>query len=109
MYDFSWSAAEKKIARRAYDTARDAALAAAIAEFKARAATVATPQEMWAMEDFLRDKGRELDEMLDYRYSILPLVFAQLIRAGHLELAALDGLRADKLEVIERMLAGIPR
>jgi hypothetical protein len=41
-----WSNAEKKIARRAYETARQAVLAKVLAEFKARAAAVATVDGM---------------------------------------------------------------
>lgn len=105
MSDVSWSPAEKKIARRAYEAARMAALDATVAEFKARATSVSMPDEMWAMEDFLRRRRRELDEMLDYRYSMLPYVFAQLIRAGHLELSALDGLAEDKLADLRNLLS----
>jgi hypothetical protein len=104
MRDLNWSASEKKIARNAYDRARDTALAKLMTEFKARAAAAATPADMWAVENFLRQARREIDDMFDYRYSQLPFVFARLIHEGHLYEADLDGLSEDKLEVICRLL-----
>jgi hypothetical protein len=104
MYDFSWSPSEKKIARQAYDAACDAVLAKALAEFKAKAAQVATPSDMWDLEDYLRQKRRHIDTLLDYRYSQLPFVFASLIREGHLDEASLAGLSEEKLEEIRRVL-----
>ncbi|WP_395681333.1 hypothetical protein [Inquilinus sp.] len=104
MYDFSWSPSEKKIARQSYDLARDAVLAKALAEFKAKAARVATPSAMWDLEDYLRRKRRHIDTLLDYRYSQLPFVFAALIREGHLDEASLAGLSEEKLEEVRRLL-----
>jgi len=105
MRDLKWSASEKKIARRAYEAASEALLAGAVAEFKAKAAAVATPLEMWAIEDHLRQQRRKIDEILDYRYSQLPLVFARLIAQGHLDEAQLSGLSEEKLEIIRRYLS----
>jgi hypothetical protein len=47
----------------------------------------------------------EIDQMFDYRYSQLPLVFAQLIRNGYLDEAELSGLAEEKLDLIRRMLS----
>ena len=41
-----WSNAEKKIARRAYEEARQAVLARTLAEFKAKAAAATTIDDM---------------------------------------------------------------
>jgi len=98
--DLTWSGSEKKIARHAFDAALDTALAGIIAEFKAKAAAVTTPSEMWAIEDHLRQRRREIDAMFDYRYSQLIFVFAQLVYKGYLDEAQLAGLPADKLEII---------
>jgi hypothetical protein len=97
MRDLKWSASEKKIARRAYEAAAESMLARVVADFKARAAAVATPSEMWAIEDHLRQQRWKIEEMLDYRYSQLPLVFARLIAEGHLDEAQLSGLSEEKL------------
>jgi hypothetical protein len=92
LFDLSWSASEKKAARRIYDAA-------------ARAVAVATPSEMWAIEDHLRRQRRELDELFDYRYSILPLTFARLIREGHLDEGRLGELSEEKAKFIRDLLA----
>jgi hypothetical protein len=103
MHDLKWSAAEKKIARRAYEAARERALAGVIAEFKAKAAAAVTSSDMWDVEDYLRQHRAEFDEMFDYRYSRLPFVFAWLIRGGHLDEAWLAGLSEEKLSVIRSL------
>jgi hypothetical protein len=103
-HDLKWSPSEKKIARRAFDAALESALAKVIAEFKNKAAAATTPREMWEIEDFLRQERREIDEMFDYRYSQLPLVFARLVREGHLDESLLDGLSGEKRDIIRSFL-----
>jgi hypothetical protein len=105
MPDLKWSDSEKKIARRAFEAALESTLAGIMTEFKAMAAAAATPSEMWAVEDFLRRRRREVDESFDYRYSQLILVFARLIGEGYLDEARLAGLSNDKLEIIRSVLA----
>lgn len=105
MHDLEWSGSEKKIARAAYDAALDKRLAAITAEFKAKAAAVATASDMWAIEDYLRQCRREIDETFDYRYSQLLFVFARLIRGGHLDETQLAGLSEDKLAIIRKVLS----
>jgi hypothetical protein len=98
--DFKWSGSEKKIAQHAFDAALESALAGIMAEIKAKAAAATTPSEMWAIEDYLRQRRREIDGMFDYRYSQLLFVFAQLVYKAYLDEAQLAGLSADKLEII---------
>ena len=76
-----------------------------MAEFKARAASAAEPQDMWAVQDYLAKKGREIDEKYDYRYSQLVLVFARLVREGRLKEEQLEGLAEEKLSFIARLLS----
>ena len=97
-----WSNAEKKIARRAYEEARQAVLARTLAEFKAKAAAATTIDDMWSIVDGSRERRRELEALLDYRHSQLPLVFARLIVEGYLDERQLAGLSEDKLEEIRR-------
>lgn len=103
MRDLQWSAAEKRIARRAFDAALGNALARILATFKAKAAAAASPSDMWAVEDYLRQRRREIDDVFDYRYSRLVLVLARLSRDGHLDEAQLAGLAEDKLAAIRRL------
>ena len=95
-----WSPSEKKIARSAYDAALESALARIMTEFKSKAGAVTTPSEMWEIEDYLHRERREIDELFDYRYSQLPLVFARLIRVGHLDENRLAGLSEEKRDII---------
>jgi hypothetical protein len=44
--DVKWSSSEKKIARSAFDTALESALAKVMAEFKRKANAASTPSEM---------------------------------------------------------------
>jgi hypothetical protein len=103
-HDLKWSPSEKKIARKAFDAALEAALGEVMAEFKRRAAAASTPSDMWEIEDYLRRERREIDELFDYRYSQLLLVFPYLIRKGHLEESLLDGLSEEKREIIRSSL-----
>lgn len=105
MHDLKWSDSEKQIARRAYESALGTALAAIMKEFKARVAAAVTSSDMWAVEDYLRQRRREVDEIFDYRYSRLLLIFPRLIRDGHLDEAQLAGLSEDKLTIIRSTLS----
>ena len=105
MHDLSWSPSEKKIARSAFDEALEIALSKVMTEFKTRANAVATPADMWELEDYLHEQRREINEMFDYRYSQLPLAFARLVREGHLDETRIAGLSEDKREVIRKCLS----
>jgi hypothetical protein len=103
MRELKWTEAEKKLSRRAFEVALQAELADVLREFKARAAAVQTPQDMWPIEHFLSQRRRELDAKYDYRYSQLILVFGRLVREGRLTEAHLEGLSHDKLEFIRQI------
>ena len=105
MPDLQWTHGEKKIARRAFDQAAKALLAQVIDEFKAQAAAIVDPEDLWALEGGLRERRLHVDELLDYRYSQLTLVFGRLIAEGHLTEQHLQGLSEDKLAHIRRTLA----
>lgn len=102
--DIEWSPKEKKIARRAFDAALAETLAKTMAEFKRRANEAATPDEMWAVEDYLRQRRNEINAAFDYRYSQLPFVFARLIQDGSLDETRLAGLAEEKLKLIRSLL-----
>jgi Photoprotection regulator fluorescence recovery protein len=105
MYDLKWSASEKKIARSAFEHALEARLSRLMIDFKAKATAAEAPSDVWAMEEYLRRQRHEIDEMFDYRYSRLPVVFARLVREGYLDEAQLSGLAEEKLEIIRSLLA----
>jgi hypothetical protein len=101
-----WSQSEKKVARRVFEAALQAELAEVMADFKARAAAAAEPDDMWLIEEYLRDKRREIDRKYDYRYSQLTMVFGILLRQGRIQEAQLLGLAEDKLSSI-RLVASL--
>jgi hypothetical protein len=76
-----------------------------MAEFKSKAATAATPEEMWAVQGYLAHMQREIDEKYDYRYSQLILVFSRLVREGRLKEEQLQGLSEEKLSYIRHILS----
>ena len=103
--DLKWSAAEKGIARKAFNLALERELQAVILEAKSRAAKIREPSGLWDLEQFLTKRRQEVDRMYDYRYSVLPLVLANLLRKGRLVEDELHGLGEDKLGWIQRCSA----
>ncbi len=101
---FNWSPSEKRIARAAYDKALDVALAKVMSDFKQKAFEATVPAELWDIEGWLKAQRQQIDEVFDYRYSQLPMVFAALIARGYLDRDRLAGLDADKIEAVERYL-----
>ncbi len=95
-----WSPAEKAVAHRAFDLALGRELEAVIREAKDRAAKIEEASELWELEDWLTQRRRQIDSKFDFRYSVLPLVFATLIRDGNLSEDDLRGLAQDKLDPI---------
>jgi hypothetical protein len=105
VHDDKWTDREKKIARHAFEVAVAEELASTVADFKARAAAVAEPEEMWALEQYLRERRHDIDRKYDYRYSQLIWVFGQLLREGRVREEQLAGLSEGKLNDI-RLSAG---
>jgi hypothetical protein len=101
MRDLKWSPAEKAIARRAFDRALGPELEAVILETKSKAAKIQEPSGLWELERYLPQRRQEIDRKYDYRYSILPLVLANLL-SGRLNENELHGLGEDKLGYIHR-------
>lgn len=98
--DWHWSAAEKAVAHRAFDKVLDRELEAVIAAAKHKAAQVKEASELWDLEYWLSKRRKEIDRKYDFRYSVLPYVFANLIREGSLSEDDLRGLAAEKVESI---------
>ena len=105
MHELKWSQAEKTVARRAFDKALGNELEALIREAKGRAARIEEPPDLWNLESWLTERRREIDRRYDYRYSVLPLVFAHLLRDGRLTEDDLNGLEQEKLDLIRRASA----
>ncbi len=106
MRNLNWTAAEKKIAREAFDRAYAAESQAIRRELNSmlnqRRKTDA--EVIWSMHEYLVERRREIDRKYDYRYSVLIMVFGQLCAQGWLDLDDLAGLDEDKLHGIRRIL-----
>ena len=98
-----WTAAERKIARRTFEGARDREFAALIARLKQMAAQLANSADTWDMHDFLSDHLRDIERKYDYRYSQLIIVFGRLMREKWLEEKDIAGLSEDKVDAIRRI------
>jgi len=103
MPEANWSASEKKIARRVFETALQRELSEVMAEFKARAASAKEPEDMWAVQSYLAKSQREIESKYDYRYSQLVVVFGRLLREGRLTEDELAGLGEENLSRIQRV------
>jgi hypothetical protein len=102
MGDLKWSPAEKVIARKAFHLALGRELQSVILEAKSKAAKIQEPSGLWELEQYLTQRRNDIDRMYDYRYSVLPLVLANLLSSGRLVEDELHGLREDKLDCIKR-------
>jgi hypothetical protein len=102
-YEFKWTDSEKKVAHQAFDRALKREFDELIVETKRRASAVQHPDDAWNLAEYLLERRKQIDASYDYRYSVLPLVFAALIRAGRLNEQELDGLHEDKLAEVRRL------
>jgi hypothetical protein len=102
MRGLKWSPAEKAIARKAFDRALARELEAVILETRRKVTKIREPSGLWELERYLTQRRQEIDRVYDYRYSILPLVLANLLRGGRLNETELHGLGEDKLSNIHR-------
>lgn len=103
MHAAKWSDSEKRIARRAFESALQRELSDIMAEFKRLASAAKEPDDMWSVEQFLATARREVDSKYDYRYSQLEYVFGRLLREGRVAESDLQGLSEDKLSTIRRV------
>lgn len=101
--DWKWSPAEKAVARRAFDLALSRELEAVIREARERAARITEAPDLWELECWLGERRRRIDRTFDYRYSVLPVVFATLLRDGQITEDDLHGLAPDKLDAIRHI------
>jgi 2-phospho-L-lactate guanylyltransferase (CobY/MobA/RfbA family) len=107
-----WTAAEKKVARRAFENALERHLSAITAEAKRMMANVADPSDLWQVEAYLTESRKTVDRIYQFRYSDLLRVFSILMRDEWLKEADLVGLQPEKIaditsgaESLRRILA----
>jgi len=102
MRGLEWSRQEKSVARKAFDLALKRELESVMLEAKKRAEKINQPSELWELERYLAQRRTDIGRQFDYRYSVLILVFANLIRQKRLSEKELKGLSEDKLASIRR-------
>jgi hypothetical protein len=100
----TWSSSEKSIARRIFDGALGRELDEITTEARRRVERIKAPSELWDLEAFLTKRRKDVDRKYDYRYSQLPIVFAELLRQGRISEDDLHGLRDDKLGCVRWVL-----
>jgi hypothetical protein len=104
MRNFTWSKTEKDIARKAFDAAYNRECKVVVARVKDLMAELPEPRAIWVIHDYLSQRRRDMDKKYDYRYSVLPQVFATLIGEGWLTLGNLRGLGEEKIRMVRTIL-----
>ncbi len=102
-HNLTWSAAEKKIARRIFEATLQRELDEVIQKVKNMALGIKTPKDLWKIEAYLTTTRKDIDDKYDYRYSQLPLMFARLVQEGRISHEDLDGLAENKLGYVRFM------
>jgi len=97
-----WTAAEKKVARKAFENALERHLSAITAEAKRMMANVADPSDLWQVEAYLTESRKTVNRMYQFRYSDLLRVFSILMQHDWLKEADLVGLQPEKIADITR-------
>jgi len=93
--DYTWSKAEKKIAKQAFELAHDKKCRKIIEQIKQQ--KLSKTEDIWQLGNFIKKQQKEVDRMFDYRYSQLILVFSLLIKDNLLSLEDLAGLTNEKI------------
>ncbi len=103
MDDLKWSKKEKSISRKAFDKAYHKECANVINTLKEKVAQLKNPEDIWDFKEHFDQRLKEIGRKYDYRYSILILVFAQLLKQGWIEIDDLEGLGAEKIDKIKSL------
>lgn len=98
-----WTAAEKAIARAAFEKAYERETRALLEEVRAKASSIAKLDEIWQLHDYLSARRHDIDGKYDYRYSRLVFVFAQLLQENWLHLEDLEGIAAGRVAKISAL------
>jgi hypothetical protein len=103
--DYKWSKTEKQVARAAFDKAYKREMTSIKKEIIHRMNHLTEDRQIWQLEDYLRNKRREMNKKYDYRYSVLMFVLARLLSEGFLTRSELAGLSEEKLAKIDLILS----
>ena len=106
MDDIKWTKKEKSIARKAFDKAFEKECVSITDNIKNMISEVSCPEDLWKIRDSLSKTLRNIEKKYDFRYSILILVLAQLIKDEWIEENDLIGLDEYKISKIVDLAAG---
>jgi len=98
-----WTDNEQRVARQAFDLAYGRAIQELVQTVQQRAGSLSTPEQVWALHDFLSIERHTMEGRFDFRLDGILFVFASLVKDKLLQLTELDGLAADKLAKINAM------
>jgi hypothetical protein len=76
MNELKWKDSEKKIANRAFESARIVELNEIVHAVKADATKIDDADELWVLMDQMKDGRYQFEQKYDYRYSVLVSVAA---------------------------------
>lgn len=103
MNDIKWTKAEKKVAKEAFDLAYQRECKKIINDIKKY--KLEQPDDIWSLSKMLQEREKEINNIYDYRYSQLIIVFGILIKRGFLKISELDGLSDDKIKQIKKIMS----
>ncbi|HQM99882.1 MAG TPA: hypothetical protein PLL36_02345 [Candidatus Hydrogenedentes bacterium] len=104
MERLTWSKADKKCARVAFDAAYERECASILAELRKRVDAIRDSDDIWGINDYLWRKRREIGDKYDFRGSVLADVLVRLMREGWITLDELQGLSEEKRDLLSRGL-----
>jgi hypothetical protein len=96
----TWSRPEKAIARKVFDAALKRELQEVMREAKHMANEIKDPADMWALENYLTRRRKEIDSKYEFRPSRLTGVFGKLLYERRITEDELLALSEKKLKVI---------
>ena len=99
--ELTWTAAEKKTARRAFDKAFERHCEAITGEVRRMLESATSPADIWRVQEYLSAQRKTVDRIYRYSYSGLILIFSILMRDGWLTEEDLAGLRQEKIARIK--------
>jgi hypothetical protein len=98
-----WTKKEKTVARQAFENAYKKECVEIIKKIREIVSDAGEPDDIWGLYDFLDEKRKEINIKYDYRYSVLILVFARLLKEGWITVDDLEGLKEDKIDRIRHL------
>lgn len=98
-----WSENEQSIAKQAFERAYSRSIDQLIKAVRARSETLRSPEDAWALHDFLSIERHTIEGRFDFRLDGILFVFASLVKDELLCLEELEGLAPDKLAKIGAM------